>query len=54
MENKGIKARVIGFDGSDITYWFAPHPGRWAQVNDYYGMLIQAGVIKTAFIELVH
>ena len=53
MEN-GISARVIGLDGSDITYHFAPHPGRWAEINEYYGKLIQDGIIKTAFISLTH
>ena len=54
MENKGISARVIGFDGSDITYHYAPHPGRWAEINEFYGKLIQQGIIKTAFIKLTH
>jgi len=54
MDNKGIEAKVVSHDGSVRVYHFAPAPGRWAMVNDYYGMLIQSGVIKTAFIKLTH
>ena len=51
--NRSIKARVIGLDNSDVTYWFEHEEGRWSAINEYYGKLIQDGVIKTAFIELV-
>ena len=52
MENKGISARVIGLDGSDITYHYAPHPGRWGELNEFYGNLVQQGIIKTVFMSL--
>lgn len=54
MDNKGIQVRVIGFDGKETTYSFAPHPGRWTQLNEYYGELVQQGIIKTAFMTLQH
>ena len=53
METKGIEVRVIGNDKSDVTYLFAPHPGRWREINEYYGKLIQDGEIYTAFIKMV-
>ena len=52
--NKTIQVRVIGLDDSDITYHFAPDgDGVWGAINEFYGRMIQDGVIKTAFIKMV-
>ena len=53
METKGYEVRVINNDMSENIYVYAPHPGRWAQVNEFYGDLIQQGKIYTCFIKMV-
>ena len=54
MENKGIEAKVIELDGTETVYHYAPHPGRWGQLNEFYGKLVQQGIIKTVFMSLTH
>jgi hypothetical protein len=53
METKGYEVRVINNDKSEDTYIYAPHPGRWARLNEFYGELVQSGKIYTCFIKMV-
>ena len=53
METKGYEVRVINNDKTEDTYIYAPHPGRWAQLNEFYGQAVQDGKIYTCFIKMV-
>lgn len=53
METKGYKVRVINNDKTETVYVYAPHPGRWAYLNEFYGKAVQEGKIFTCFIEMV-
>jgi hypothetical protein len=53
METKGYEVRVINNDKTEQTYLYAPHPGRWTAINEYYGDLVQEGKIYTCFIKMV-
>lgn len=47
---KRVKVRVISLDNSDETYYYPSDT--WVMTNEFYGQLVQAGAIKTCFIEL--
>jgi len=53
METKGYEVRVINNDKSEDIYVYAPHPGRWRRLNEFYGELVQSGKIYTCFIKMV-
>ena len=53
MEIKGYEVRVIKNDKSEQTHLFAPEAGRWRELNEFYGELIQSGQIYTCFIKMV-
>jgi len=53
METKGYEVRVINNDKTEDTYIYAPDPGRWGQLNDFYGQAVQDGKIYTCFIKMV-
>lgn len=53
METKGYEVRVINNDKTEDTYIYAPDPGRWGQLNEFYGKAVQEGKIFTCFIKMV-
>jgi hypothetical protein len=53
METKGYEVRVINNDKSEDIYIYAPDPGRWGKLNEFYGQAVQEGKIFTCFIQMV-
>lgn len=47
---KRVKVRVIHLDKTEEIKYYPI--GAWTMTNDFYGDLIQDGVIYTAFIEM--